>query len=71
MNIKQICKDITQAELARLISSTKGQEPLTAQSIGKWLEVPPKRVPAVEKITGISRYKLRPDIYGKAPKVLS
>lgn len=36
-------------------------------AVSQWDQVPALRVLAVETLTGISRYKLRPDIYGKAP----
>lgn len=29
----------------------------------KWREVPPKRVLSLEKISGISRHDIRPDLY--------
>lgn len=32
-------------------------------SIYSWTEVPAKRVPDVERITGIPRHELRPDLY--------
>jgi DNA-binding transcriptional regulator YdaS (Cro superfamily) len=37
-------------------------------SISDWKQVPGPRVLAVEKLTGISRYRLRPDIFGSAPQ---
>lgn len=36
---------------------------LSKQAVGKWKCVPHKRVLDVEKITGISRHDIRPDIY--------
>jgi DNA-binding transcriptional regulator YdaS (Cro superfamily) len=36
---------------------------ITMQAVSAWQEVPPLRVLAVEKITGISRHELRPDLY--------
>jgi hypothetical protein len=33
------------------------------QAIQRWPQVPPRRVLAVERITGVPRSKLRPDIY--------
>ena len=39
---------------------------LTKQAVSAWKRVPPTRVLAVEKATGVSRYQLRPDIYGRA-----
>lgn len=34
------------------------------QAVSNWRRVPPGRVLAIEKLTGISRHVLRPDIYG-------
>ena len=36
---------------------------IKAQSIQNWKKVPAERVLDLEKITGIPRWKLRPDIY--------
>jgi DNA-binding transcriptional regulator YdaS (Cro superfamily) len=36
---------------------------ITAQAVSQWDEVPPLRVIAVERATGISRSELRPDLY--------
>lgn len=36
---------------------------VTRAAVTKWKRVPAERVLAVEAITGISRYDLRPDIY--------
>ena len=57
-----------------IISSTKwGPKSLSdemtkisPQAISQWDKVPAKRVLEVEKITGISRHVLRPDIFGEA-----
>lgn len=51
----------TQSELADKVGVTQG-------AISQWLKrgVPPRRVKAVEKATGIPRERLRPDIYGRA-----
>lgn len=51
----------SQTELADKIGVTQG-------AISQWLKrgVPPRRVKAVEKVTGIPRERLRPDIYGRA-----
>ena len=38
---------------------------LSPQAVLKWTRVPPARVLAVEKLTGVSRHDLRPDIYPK------
>ncbi len=41
---------------------------ISRQAIEQWTVVPPKHVLRVEDATGISRYALRPDIYGEAPR---
>jgi len=40
-------------------------EPLgiTVQAVSQWDEVPPLRVLAVEKASGVPRHELRPDLY--------
>lgn len=45
-----------QAKFARLIG-------VTAQAVSQWEEVPPLRVLVVERISGVSRHELRPDLY--------
>lgn len=32
----------------------------------RWKKVPPQRVLRVESLTGISRYQLRPDVFGRS-----
>ena len=36
---------------------------ISAQAISQWEEVPPLRVLAVERISGVPRHELRPDLY--------
>ena len=36
---------------------------ITAQAISQWDQVPPLRVLEVERITGVPRHYLRPDLY--------
>jgi DNA-binding transcriptional regulator YdaS (Cro superfamily) len=36
-------------------------------TIMRWKKAPPARVLAIEQLTGVSRYQLRPDIFGYAP----
>lgn len=54
----------TAAELARLV----GVRP---QAVDKWLRgrAPAERCRAIEEATGgaVTRYELRPDVFGKAP----
>jgi len=40
---------------------------LTRQAVNKWDEVPSKHVLAIEKLSGVTRYELRPDLYGPFP----
>ena len=49
-----------QAKFARLIG-------VTAQAVSQWDEVPPLRVLMVERISGIPRHELRPDLYPFEP----
>src|SRR6516225_4080971 len=44
--------------LARLIGTSH-------QAIAQWARVPAERVPDVERATGISRHRLRPDLYAE------
>lgn len=37
---------------------------ITTQAISQWQRVPVNRVIQVEKLSGVSRYKLRPDVFG-------
>lgn len=39
---------------------------LSSQAVSQWKRVPAERVIAVEKITGIPRHELRPDLYPEA-----
>ncbi len=39
---------------------------VTRQAMQQWVSVPVKRVLTLEAISGVSRYDLRPDIYGSA-----
>lgn len=39
---------------------------ISPQALSQWDKVPPARVLDVERITGVSRYEQRPDIFGSA-----
>jgi DNA-binding transcriptional regulator YdaS (Cro superfamily) len=60
--------------LVKAISAAGGQSALakalnvTPQAVQQWKRVPPERVLDVERITGISRYELRSDVFGAPPK---
>ena len=45
---------------ARALAAALG---VTAQALSQWHRVPPMRVLDVERITGIPRHELRPDMY--------
>ena len=40
---------------------------LTRQAVFAWKRCPPQHAIEVERVSGVSRHDLRPDIYGKAP----
>jgi len=40
---------------------------ISRQAVDQWEKVPAERVLALESISGVSRYQLRPDIYGPGP----
>ena len=46
----------SQSKLARLLG-------ITRQAVDQWKKVPPLKVLAVERVSGVSRYELRPDLY--------
>lgn len=63
MNMEQACqaaKD-TAGGSSALAAALGG---LTSQAVSQWRRVPAGRAIEVEKLTKISRYKLRPDIFG-------
>lgn len=39
---------------------------ITSQAVSQWRKIPADRTLEVERLTGISRYELRPDIFGEA-----
>lgn len=41
---------------------------VTSQAVSQWERVPVSRVLDVERVTGISRHELRPDIFGAIPE---
>lgn len=44
-----------------------GKLELTKQAVVKWDKCPAKHVLALEAMSGVSRYLLRPDVYGPEP----
>lgn len=55
------------------LTELAGELGLTVSALSQWTQIPVERVFEIERLTGISRYKLRPDVYrpeprGRAPK---
>lgn len=44
---------------------------ISSQAIPQWRQVPPNRVLEIERITGVSRHELRPDVFGRQPEAVS
>lgn len=38
---------------------------ITPQAVSQWKKIPAERVLDVERVTGISRQELRPDVFGR------
>lgn len=64
---KALREAIRQAGGVRALARELGT--VSHQAISRWERVPAERVLAVERITGVSRYRLRPDVYGPEPKL--
>lgn len=50
--------------LAKALSEHPEGEQITPQAISQWKVVPDVRVLQVEELTGVSRHRLRSDIFG-------
>ena len=61
-------RDYIDAERGRAVAIAR-ELGVTPGGVWGWYEkqVPAERVLDIERITGISRYDLRPDVYGQAP----
>ncbi len=44
---------------------------IASASVAEWRRVPPGRVPAVSRITGIPLHELRPDLFDAPPAALT
>lgn len=75
--VAEVSPDDLRLVATRAAKAVLGRDSLLAdqlgmqrQAVNAWLIVPAERVRAVEAATGISRYHLRPDVFGP-PKKLS
>lgn len=42
---------------------------LSRAAVSQWKQIPLNRVRDVERLTGVSRHRLRPDVFGTRPSV--
>ncbi len=63
--IKALTDAIVAAGSSSALARCIGVSP---QAVAQWKVVPAERVLSVETATGISRYELRPDVFGPAPE---
>lgn len=56
---------IAQAGGPRAVAERLG---ISVQAVANWMVCPPTRVLELERLSGVSRYRLRPDVFGKPPK---
>jgi len=74
METKQARKANTQAMIGRaggpVLVGRLYQPRISSQAVSQWVLVPARRCLAIERITQgqVSRYQLRPDVYGPAPQ---
>lgn len=66
MFMEQFCEKAKEiaggpAALAKVIGG------ISPQAVSQWKKIPAERVLEVERCTGISRYDLRPDVFGTMP----
>ncbi len=61
---RAITKSGGAAALAARLTSNETGKPLHRQAVYQWQQVPATRVLDVEAISGVSRYELRPDVFG-------
>mgnify|MGYP003645198482 CR=1 FL=1 len=52
--------EVLKAKPAAVIADSEG---ITRQAISQWDEVPHNRVLSIERLTGVSRHVIRPDLY--------
>ena len=50
------------------LTELAGELGLTVSALSQWTNIPTEHVLKLERLTGVSRYKLRPDIFGAEPR---
>lgn len=63
--MEQICER-AKIEAGGPAALAKALGGLTSQAVSQWKKIPAERVLDVERLTGISRHELRPDVFGEA-----
>lgn len=63
--MEQIC-ELAKQKAGGSTALAKALGRITPQAVSQWRRVPAERTIEVEKITGVSRHVLRPDIFGEA-----
>ncbi|MDK4703873.1 Cro/CI family transcriptional regulator [Rhizobium sp. CNPSo 4062] len=63
--MENVC-DIAKLKAGGPAALAKALGGVTSQAVSQWKKVPAERVLDVERITGISRHELRPDVFGSA-----
>lgn len=56
--LRALFKQVSRNRLAKLLG-------ITRQAVGTWQKIPEERILQVERVTGIPRETLRPDLYRK------
>lgn len=59
--------DLIKKELGGAKGVADALKDCTPQAVSQWKEVPVRRVLRLEELTGISRHKIRPDVFGSKP----
>jgi DNA-binding transcriptional regulator YdaS (Cro superfamily) len=62
-------------KLRQFFDESRGRRSALAEALGispsaisMWTAVPAERVLEIERLTGVSRHELRPDVFGPAPQ---